>query len=273
MLDIYYEDRSKCVRIVERLSLFKSFAAEQIREVARKYNHFFSFDKGEVIIEEDSPADCYYVLLSGEVGIYKNDVDGVITFLKPGEVFGEMAMLANRSRTCNVVAESEQTITIKVKYEDFSDLKSSVREMIRDHMIDSMAQRLVSSEPEELDSDEFDFLKTTICEKREAVIEELTKRLRTVEEENTNLRERIDYLESTDDLQRSKIVGLRDPYEVLGVSPGADFEEVHMAYRILVKKYNPHIVETLADDVRKMVGQSCKEINIAYAALKKKFKK
>lgn len=63
----------------------------------------------------------------------------------------------------------------------------------------------------------------------------------------------------------------RTPYEILGVSEGATFDEVKAAHRKAAKQYNPHIVETLGDDVRELVVETSKEINLAFAWFKKKF--
>ena len=56
---------------------------------------------------------------------------------------------------------------------------------------------------------------------------------------------------------------MRDPYEVLGLSPGASDEEVKKAYRALAKKYHPDL-----NPGDKVAEEKMKEINAAYDRIK-----
>ncbi|OUN25205.1 J domain-containing protein [Pseudoflavonifractor sp. An85] len=60
---------------------------------------------------------------------------------------------------------------------------------------------------------------------------------------------------------------MRDPYEVLGVSPNASDEEVKRAYRELARKYHPDNYQNnpLAD----LAEEKMKEVNEAYDAITK----
>ena len=60
---------------------------------------------------------------------------------------------------------------------------------------------------------------------------------------------------------------MRDPYEVLGVSPDAGDDEVKRAYRELARKYHPdnYVNNPLAD----LAEEKMKEINEAYDAITK----
>lgn len=61
---------------------------------------------------------------------------------------------------------------------------------------------------------------------------------------------------------------MRDPYEVLGIKPGAGDEEIKRAYRDLARKYHPDNYQNnpLAD----LAEEKMKEINEAYDMLTKK---
>ncbi len=56
---------------------------------------------------------------------------------------------------------------------------------------------------------------------------------------------------------------MRDPYQVLGVSPDASDEEIKKAYRALAKKYHPDL--NPGDEV---AAQKMQEINAAYDQIK-----
>ncbi len=58
-----------------------------------------------------------------------------------------------------------------------------------------------------------------------------------------------------------------NPYEVLGVSPGADEETVKKAYRALVKKYHPDRYAN--SPMQETAAEKMKEINQAYDMITK----
>ncbi len=59
----------------------------------------------------------------------------------------------------------------------------------------------------------------------------------------------------------------RDPYAVLGLSPGASREEIHAAYRRLAHQYHPDKVSHLGKEFQEMARQKFIEIREAYEAL------
>ncbi len=63
-------------------------------EVIRHYKH------GDVIVKEGEPGSEMYLILTGQVQIVKEKegVETVLAYLKPGEIFGEMALFEEGSR-------------------------------------------------------------------------------------------------------------------------------------------------------------------------------
>lgn len=57
--------------------------------------------------------------------------------------------------------------------------------------------------------------------------------------------------------------------QVLGVPPGASIEQVNAAYREKAKQYHPDRVEGLGPELKALADEKMKEVNAAYAALKK----
>ena len=60
---------------------------------------------------------------------------------------------------------------------------------------------------------------------------------------------------------------MKDPYQVLGITPSATDEEVKDAYRALVKKYHP---DKFADsDLAELANEKMNEVNAAYDEIQK----
>ncbi len=58
-----------------------------------------------------------------------------------------------------------------------------------------------------------------------------------------------------------------DPYEVLGVTRNASFEEMKVAYRRLASQYHPDKVSHLGEEFRALAEKKFKEIQEAYQVL------
>jgi curved DNA-binding protein CbpA len=61
---------------------------------------------------------------------------------------------------------------------------------------------------------------------------------------------------------------MRDPYEVLGISPGASSQQIRAAYTELAKKYHPDKYQN--NPLGDLAAEKMKEINEAYDFLTKK---
>ena len=64
------------------------------------------FQKNDILFCEFEPGDTFYLIQSGRVQITKiiNNIEKTIDILKPGEVFGEMAILEGAPRSASAIA-------------------------------------------------------------------------------------------------------------------------------------------------------------------------
>ncbi len=80
------------------------------------------FKVGSVIVRQGDPADCAYIVESGQCGLFR-ERDGAEIFLRhleANDVFGEKALFTEQPRTSTVIAETEVTVMV-VKKEIFDD--------------------------------------------------------------------------------------------------------------------------------------------------------
>jgi len=62
------------------------------------------YEDGECICRQGEPGDCMYVVQKGELEVVLDDPNGeiLLSVLKPGDVFGEMALFTRQPRSATV---------------------------------------------------------------------------------------------------------------------------------------------------------------------------
>ena len=86
-------------------SALKAFSLPAFDRFSKKYM------PGQVIISEFEPGDCFYLIQSGQIQLVKciNGSNKNLDILKPGEFFGEMAILDNSPRSATCLARTVVT--------------------------------------------------------------------------------------------------------------------------------------------------------------------
>ena len=64
---------------------------------------------GQVLIKEGVMGNGFYILRSGRLEVYKDNVC-IAEIKQPGTIFGEMSDILNKPRTCNIVAKRKSTV-------------------------------------------------------------------------------------------------------------------------------------------------------------------
>jgi CRP/FNR family transcriptional regulator len=94
------------------------------------------FDRGMVIVRQGDTATAFYLILAGEVEVTRADGgDGSTTtslaILGPGDVFGEMALLDDGTRSSSVTARAPTRCGLLTRWEFREELRRSPEVAIR----------------------------------------------------------------------------------------------------------------------------------------------
>jgi CRP/FNR family cyclic AMP-dependent transcriptional regulator len=105
---------------LSRVPLFKRLTSAELEQLAQEVDQV-RFDADETIFNEQDKGDALYVVESGSVRIWVLDEDVkpvTLAELKPGEFFGELAVLDRGPRSTNATA-IEGTILHRLSSDDF----------------------------------------------------------------------------------------------------------------------------------------------------------
>jgi CRP/FNR family cyclic AMP-dependent transcriptional regulator len=97
---------------LSRIPLFKRLTPDELEQLAKEVDQV-RFDSDETIFNEQDKGDALYVVEAGSVRIWVLDEDVkpvTLAELKPGEFFGELAVLDRGPRSTNATAIVETTL-------------------------------------------------------------------------------------------------------------------------------------------------------------------
>lgn len=94
-------DEKERYELVRNLAFFRDFEAGEIMELLRS-SQWRSYASGQNIVTEGELDECFFVLVSGEVSVWKGDIE--LGILKEGDCFGEMGFAGSIERTATIRA-------------------------------------------------------------------------------------------------------------------------------------------------------------------------
>ena len=124
---------------------FSSFKEKLLAQIVLKVTQQV-FLENSVIFEKGSSSGCFFVIMSGEVQVYVETEEGEehqLTLLKPGESFGEIALLTGGQHTTSVKA-TRPTSLLMLSKQDFESLCDEFPEITREY-VKILARRLARS--------------------------------------------------------------------------------------------------------------------------------
>jgi len=135
-------------KVFDQLShnrLFEGLEPDLLKQI-RKQVDVLEFKSGEVVFHEGDPGDSLYLVGEGSVKISKEDRGGreqVLDYIKPGNFFGEMALLEGKPRSAMATA-AEPTLLGAVKEETFQHLLELAPSRLHMNFLRSISERLRS---------------------------------------------------------------------------------------------------------------------------------
>lgn len=132
------------IKYIHTLPFFKSFSEGQIDEILSA-SQLSKFEKGKTIIAEGEIDDSFYILISGDVSVQKENRD--VAVLAKGECFGEISYLTGEARTATIVARSD-CILLKFSSTLLEKLSESIQLLFFKKFTTTIVERLAKGKGE-----------------------------------------------------------------------------------------------------------------------------
>ena len=109
------------VEALQRVPLFSDLDADEVGQIARLFKQR-RFRAGETVIQEGSGGAAFFVVDSGEATVFVGGEEQAT--LKPGDHFGEIALIDEGTRTATITAAGD-LVCFGVTFWDFRPLVES----------------------------------------------------------------------------------------------------------------------------------------------------
>jgi len=113
-------DNERKKELLKKVSIFEELEDHELH-VLLPFLKKEEFSKGDVVVEVDADGDSLYLVEEGhlKVALSKKGREIILSILKEGDFFGEMALLENQMRSANVIA-LKTTQLFKLRKNDFN---------------------------------------------------------------------------------------------------------------------------------------------------------
>ncbi|MGG1518629.1 Npt1/Npt2 family nucleotide transporter [Paenibacillus oryzisoli] len=129
--DAELEELMHRVQMLRQVALFQGLTSRDLAAIAVRL-HPMEVKQGATVIREGDPGDSLMLLVEGAAGVHR--AGAKLGGLKPGDCFGEMAILTQSARTASIVAEADSQLLrldSAVFYDMMFDQKSIAVEMMK----------------------------------------------------------------------------------------------------------------------------------------------
>ncbi len=116
------------IQFLSKLDLFSTFNDKDLQLILTNLKSY-NFTTGKVLTKENEGGDQMFILLEGNVSVYKfnekKQKDEKVAILGPGDIFGERTLFLGEPRSATIITEGEGNLLIMAKDEFKKLLKTS----------------------------------------------------------------------------------------------------------------------------------------------------
>ena len=113
------------ITLLKKIQLFSDLHKPALKKIAELLEDM-EYQKGHYVFKKGDEGDAVYIITKGTVSV--KDEDLVLSTLKEGEVFGEYALIDNKSRSASILAEETLKI-LRLDRNSFSKLLTENKEI------------------------------------------------------------------------------------------------------------------------------------------------
>ncbi len=138
---------SLLLRLVTGVELFKNIELNEVTALLRQASRI-NFESGQMVFEEGAEGHSMYIVTAGEFEVFRHAGSSRvhIAHIKPGEHFGEIALLSNRPRSASVCA-TKPSIAIRLSKRAVLEEQKAAVQLFR-NMAQLLAKRLIHIDEE-----------------------------------------------------------------------------------------------------------------------------
>lgn len=137
---------------IGEIPLFAKLTASELRFVEKKVK-LVEYKKNEVVYQQGSEPDAFYVICSGRFRVFiraPGGTDRTVTYLYRGDYFGEISILTGHPHSVTVDAIND-SLVLKLDKDDFNELLKNVPSLAI-HLSRSLGMRLRDESKEQVGS-------------------------------------------------------------------------------------------------------------------------
>ena len=122
--------RDKHLEFLKSVSILSNLGSYEIGQLADALNPQTFSPYETIVVEGDLKADIFYILESGTVDAYKSGIH-VMNYTKPGDYFGELALIKDEPRAATVKAGFEGCTVLLLYRDAFKRLLGDLEDLVQ----------------------------------------------------------------------------------------------------------------------------------------------